>query len=115
MRQHALRRCVGRRDRSGGNRVSRRGGGDGRSDAAARFDVHRHGSDWLVAGPLRSCDGAVVVVKSWDGGEHRLITTAITDSHGHYRVAIKLARRGLLTVLIVPPDKHAITYELRVT
>jgi hypothetical protein len=59
--------------------------------------------------------GLVVVVKSWDGGEHRLITTALTDSHGRYRVAVKLTRRGLLTLRIIPPDEHAITYLLRIT
>jgi hypothetical protein len=58
--------------------------------------------------------GVVVVVKSWDRGEHRLITTALTDSHGHYLVAVKLTRRGLLTLRIIPPDKHATTYLLRV-
>jgi hypothetical protein len=56
----------------------------------------------------------VVVVKSWDGGEHRLITSALTDSHGHYRLAVKLTRRGLLTLRIIAPDKHATTYLLRV-
>jgi hypothetical protein len=55
------------------------------------------------------------VVKSWDGGEHRLITTALTDSHGHYRVAIKLTRHGLLTLRIIPPDKHAFQYVIRVS
>jgi hypothetical protein len=59
--------------------------------------------------------GLVVVVKSWDGGEHRLITTALTDSHGHYRVAIKLTRHGLLTLRIIPPDKHAFQYVIRVS
>jgi hypothetical protein len=58
--------------------------------------------------------GMVVVVKSWDRGKHRLITTALTDSHGHYRVAIKLTRRGLLTLRIIPPDKHVVQYLLRV-
>jgi hypothetical protein len=57
--------------------------------------------------------GLVVAVKSWDGGEHRLITTALTDSHGHYRVAIKLTRHGLLTLRIIPPDKHAFQYVIR--
>jgi hypothetical protein len=58
--------------------------------------------------------GVVVVVKSWDRGEHRFVTTALSDSHGHYRVAIKLTRRGLLRIRIVPPDKHTTTYLLRV-
>jgi hypothetical protein len=58
--------------------------------------------------------GLVVVVKSWGGGGHRLTTAALTDSHGHYLVAVKLTRRGLLTLRIIPPDKHATTYLLRV-
>jgi hypothetical protein len=53
-------------------------------------------------------------VKSWDGGKHRLITTALTDSHGRYQVAVKLTRRGLLTLRIIPPDKYVLKYLIRV-
>ena len=91
--------------------------------AAARTEVRTLplGSTFTVTGLTGSlpghsvrATGLVVVVKSWDGGEHRLITTARTDSHGHYRVAIKLTRRGLLSLRIVPPDKHVLLYLIRV-
>jgi hypothetical protein len=79
------------------------------------------GSTFTVTGQTGSlpshsvrATGLVVVVKSWDRGEHRFITTALTDSHRHYLVAVKLTRRGWLTLRVIPPDKHATTYLLRV-
>ena len=89
--------------------------------SATKVRTLQLGSTFTVTGltgslPGRSvrATGLVVVVKSWDGGKHRLITTARTDSHGHYQVAVKLTRRGLLTLRITPPDKHAVQYLLRV-
>jgi hypothetical protein len=83
--------------------------------SAAKVWTLQLGSTFAVKGQTRSlpgksvrATGGVVVVKSWDGGKHRLITTALTDSHGRYQVAIKLTRRGLLTLRIIPPDKHVL-------
>lgn len=89
--------------------------------SAAKIRTLQLGSTFIVSGQTGSLagqsvrtTGKVVVVKSWDGGESRLITTALTDSRGSYRVAVKLSRRGLLTLRITPPDKHVLQYLLRV-
>jgi hypothetical protein len=89
--------------------------------SAAKVRTLQLGSTFVVTGQTGSlpgksvrATGTVVVVKSWDAGTSRLITTARTDSHGSYQVAIKLTRRGLLTLRITPPDKHDVRYLIRV-
>lgn len=93
------------------------------SATASATDVRRVtlGSSLTMTGqtaslPGRSAraTGLVAVVKSWAGDPTLFHTWARTDSKGRYRVTMTPPRRGFLTVVITPPDKHPVRYLFRV-
>jgi hypothetical protein len=89
--------------------------------SAAKVQTLQLGATFTVTGKTgsrpgetRRAIGLVVVRGKWESGVSYVMTTIHTDTHGNYRVAIKPSRRGLLTIRITPPDKHTVSYLLRV-
>ncbi len=58
--------------------------------------------------------GVVLVRGSWNGGPQFVLTSTRTDGKGRYHFTVRPNRKGVLTVLISPPDRRPITYVLRI-
>jgi hypothetical protein len=57
--------------------------------------------------------GAVIMSGRWDAGPWHVIASSRTDSRGHYRITIKLHRRGILHLRVSPPDGDDQLFVLR--
>lgn len=67
-----------------------------------------------VQGTHARARGTVVLSGRWGVGPWHVITTAVTDPTGAYRLTVKPRRRGNLTLRIAPPDHHSRLYLLHV-
>jgi hypothetical protein len=67
-----------------------------------------------TAGHVRRAVGRVVVQGRWDGGRRYVVTTTRTDGNGRYHFVVRPHRRGVLVLRILPPDRHAQRFVVRV-
>lgn len=72
------------------------------------------GQTGSLPGKTTRATGLVAIVKSWAGDPTLFHTWARTDTQGRYKVAMMPPHRGLLTVIITPPDKHRVRYLFRI-
>ena len=71
------------------------------------------GQTGSAKGPKRAV-GTVVVSLRWGDRPWQLFERTRTDRDGRYRVTLHPRHRGVLRVLIAPPDRHLVRYRLRI-
>jgi hypothetical protein len=73
-----------------------------------------HGRTGSFTGRVSRATGQVVVRGRWGSGAWYVVTTTRTDGTGRYAFRVIPRQRGTLTLWIVPPDRHAQLFVLRV-